>query len=1229
MKKSCSRIALACFLACLLLMDAVSALAADLPLMSISIGTAKSGSTLSFSWGGYSGTDHYEYSVRDTTTNELHRDHKYTTSKSGTLGSSYVEAGHSYHIWVGAYNSNNQLIAQVHGDVTAVCGDHDYNSNGVCAECGAKCSHKWSKKTGVCNICDMECPHDDTYELETEIVGLSISNTQHELTTTYDEVCWECRYTLRKDLTKTTIKKHSLDSNGDCTMCNYTKSCQHSTTKLVERSETVTSYNDEKHKIKVVSDIVCANANCGKMIEMGGDIDVYYEAHTFRSGECSKCGHSQYEVLSATISRGSSTATVGSGISASCSVSGGSGNYQYAWTAKCGSSTMDSTAYGNDSYHSFTASKVGSWTITVTVKDKVTGKTVTKTTGTITVTEPECTHETYSDVARSDKEYVKLSDANHTIKTTYDRFCSRCGAVINTYIKTATEEHTYSGGNCIHCGSAEVKPECAHSTMTSTEQSRKVRKTTSSSEHVIDITWKDICASCGITLNTTRTSTEMEKHSYDASGMCRCGYIKPAPTCDHADTEKIFVSSHIESIDADRHLVTTTYQIKCVCGLIVKQEHEEYAYFSHTYEDGKCKHCGYSQPVTPVPETPVPVTPAPATPAPATPVPENVIYECEYHHGAHQYTEVLYAAKHPHVGKLTCRCGATDPSGAQQGTGKMPTCCECGNHVWNKPFYSSTDGQYMQVCTRCVERHFVQVELDDHITTKFAAGGDYDRSDAFDEVHGFACEANQNGVYVYVNETIEAGSNFSKAVFDTFVTDKGEATEKAYVKEWEHIITNTLMDHLDANQSESIDIAALAELFGDEDLNSLSKYAKDRGEDYMEYAEKLLTQKRTDVTAGIQAYERLAEMRGLSVQETMELGELQKQQANLTKGIDDWQKASKTLKVIGISASAFVEMVENSEQQQVFEDLANYSYECEQWLSLIEAAAEKTGDTNIATAAENVRKRLEFEQECAFAGEWVSIVETGKKVGTDVLTDGINSAVEKYCPALAVISLCCDTADIALDWKDSYESSFRLMMLHDMMRSMETFHPSKGVFEDSTVDMDLWFDESMESGYIMAQLYTEVQKEGLTESVNYLEEYEDGTFLNVERDFGISYDTKMQSLNASINAAQGNHRMLKEFYADRDLWDVTAFELDYTEEELWNYDNVSKKNQMEQEDAAQYAKVINTAKLRKDADPSSDYVITKYTGDVVKVLLFKDDWFYVEYDEGRYAYIHSSRVILQ
>lgn len=1314
MKKRHLKAAAGFIVLCMMLLAMIGAAAEDwhLPLMSLNAGTPLTGESFSFSWEKWSGADYYEYSVVDRTSGETIRNHKRTTGRNGSVSSGNLEYGHHLHIWVGAY-IDDVLSAQAHGDVYVACGMHEY-VNGRCA-CGEVCDHDWNSK-GICKECEMECPHDDTYEKETSITGVSISDTKHELTTTYNEVCWDCYVIVRKGLTKTSTGKHQLDSNGDCTQCDFGSGCAHEKTKHVERTTSYEYLNDDEHRVKVVYDVVCANANCGRLIEYGGYITSEKEAHSFKSGACQYCGFSIATPLSATVSRSASTISLGKNITGRCVATGGSGSYEYAWGGYMGSKKYFSQYYSSESFYTFAPNKVGTWKIHVYVRDKETGDQLSLYTAEFTVTDAvvECTHASYTDVPRSTSEYVKISDSSHKVVTKVDRVCDDCGEVINTTDKVETQAHSYSGGKCTLCGSAQPTPECAHSSMKSTELSRKVRKTDSNAEHVIDITWKDVCASCGETLNTTRTTYIAENHSFDASGVCKCGYVKSSPTCDHADAQKVFVSSRTERSDAQRHVVITTYRLECPCGVIVNPSLEERAHFPHTFEGGKCIHCGEEQVITPPPVTAPPVTPAPedgvckvygdahrfdpnkysyeadhdhdlfmrcacgvtqimegrhqtANGSIQSPdeccichghdwdsanaqktgenwvetcrkcgASRNATYECEYHHGAHQFTEVLYGAKHPHVGKLACMCGEADPSGVEQGTCSMPTCCECGNHVWMEPFYAISYGQYLQGCTRCGEYHPVQEELDKHISTKFGAGGTLDHTKTFDQIHNFACEANQNGVYVYVNELIKAGSNFTQAAADTFdqlVTSEGEATDKAQVMEWEHIITNTLVDHLNTNASEPVDMVKFADLFSDEDLNALSKYALDREKDYAEYVTGLLTTKRNEVASGIKAYEHLAQTRGLSVQETLELGALQDQQDNLTKGMDDWKKASKTLKVIGIGAGAFVEMVKNEEQQKVFADLANYSYECDMWLSTMIDAAESTGDDNIVTAAENVRDRLEYEQEHRFAGQWLALVETGKKLGTDAITNGCNSALEGLCPALKVISFCADSADITLDWKDSYESSFRLITLHQMMRSMETTHYNKGqsVFDKQTeTDMEAWFDISMESGYIMAQLYTEIQKEGLTESKNYLKEYEDGTFLNVEKDFGIDYDSKMHTVELAIKATQRNHEALKQYYDNRDLWESTAIDTEYTNEELWNYDQIIKPNKVKTENEdEQYAKVIGKAILRKDADPNSDYKATKYEGDIVRVLHFKNGWYYVEYDKDCYAYIHNSRVILQ
>lgn len=662
MKKRHLKAAAGFIVLCMMLLAMIGAAAEDwhLPLMSLNAGTPLTGESFSFSWEKWSGADYYEYSVVDRTSGETIRNHKRTTGRNGSVSSGNLEYGHHLHIWVGAY-IDDVLSAQAHGDVYVACGMHEY-VNGRCA-CGEVCDHDWNSK-GICKECEMECPHDDTYEKETSITGVSISDTKHELTTTYNEVCWDCYVIVRKGLTKTSTGKHQLDSNGDCTQCDFGSGCAHEKTKHVERTTSYEYLNDDEHRVKVVYDVVCANANCGRLIEYGGYITSEKEAHSFKSGACQNCGFSIASPLSATVSRSASTISLGKNITGRCVATGGSGSYEYAWGGYMGSKKYFSQYYSSESFYTFAPNKVGTWKIHVYVRDKETGDQLSLYTAEFTVTDAvvECTHASYTDVPRNTSEYVKISDSSHKVVTKVDRVCDDCGEVINTTDKVETQAHSYSGGKCTLCGSAQPTPECAHSSMKSTEISRKVRKTDSNAEHVIDITWKDVCASCGETLNTTRTTYIAENHSFDANGVCKCGYVKPSPTCDHADAQKVFVSSRTERSDAQRHVVITTYRLQCPCGVIVNPSLEERAHFPHTFENSKCIHCGEEQVITPPPVTAPPVTPAP----------EDVV--CTVHGTAHVLDYTGYEAVHPHKVFRRCDCGYASYTGETRPVEKCEVC---------------------------------------------------------------------------------------------------------------------------------------------------------------------------------------------------------------------------------------------------------------------------------------------------------------------------------------------------------------------------------------------------------------------------------------------------------------------------------------------------------------------------------------------------------------------------
>lgn len=656
------------------------------------------GETLFIYWNAITGADHYDCTVMNETTGDYLRPRAETNSWYECIVSN-VPAGR-LKIWVGAVDENGDVIT--------------HETTHVTVKEEPECNHRYNSSTGCCKYCGEECPHDSGYyEVDTNWYGVSISDTEHRITKTYEKQCKICRYVVQEGLTETSTGKHTLDANGDCTNCDYRAGCQHSETKLVERTRSVKAHNEEKHKVKIVYDLVCANANCGKTIEMGGDIRGEYEPHTFVDGKCTACGYSQYEPLSAWVSRSAATVTVGSGISGTCSASGGSGNYQYAWRAQCGSTVMDETDYSAGHFHSFGATQSGSWTLTVWVRDTVTGDVVSCTSEVIQVIDApkECEHSAYTDVARATKEYIKLSDTKHTVRTTYDRVCNDCGKTIVSFTRDESEAHIYVNGNCTRCGASETT-ECPHSGMTSTEIKCEIRQIDSPTDHGVDITWKDVCDKCGATLNTTRTTFVKEAHLFDDSGVCRCGYAKPSPTCDHADTYKSFVSSSVRPVDSTRHVVTTVYQIKCTCGVVINDAHQEDAYFNHSFDGNRCLDCGYEKQTTST------------TPEPAV---------CEVHGSEHVFDYTGYEAEHPHYVFKRCDCGQTYYTGD---TRSVSSCGECepvcsaygGEHQFMLTHEVNCPHRVYKIC-KCGMKIYTDEDINQYLQLRYMESEYYESKD--------------------------------------------------------------------------------------------------------------------------------------------------------------------------------------------------------------------------------------------------------------------------------------------------------------------------------------------------------------------------------------------------------------------------------------------------------------------------------------------------------------------
>lgn len=527
------------------------------------------------------GADHYECTVRNQSTGDCPRERSTAGGGSCYVSGSRVKAG-SYRVWVGAVDASGTVIADGYTYFTV--------------KEKAECDHKWDDDEGSCIYCGVSCSHDNgVIEVkQRNSTFTSISNTHHKVVWKIVEECKICRYPVRQK-EKKEEQRHSFESNGDCSLCDFRTGCKHTERKLEKYAPAYKSIDENRHSVKVVGDYVCANSNCGKVIEVAGYIDEYKENHSISNGQCKQCGYTeQRKALKVSISRGQSSATVGETISASCSISGGSGSYQYIWSVMRDGSSLYRTAEWV-TRGSYVPSQSGKYSFSVQVKDLRTGETVTATTSAITVTKTSCSHSSTKTVQEGDPKYSKLSDTHHTKQINVADICTACNAKINGYLKNEQEKHSYVNGNCKYCGSSETNSRCKHQNVTSEEITRTWRKTASDSQHLVDIVWRDSCSDCRTLLNTTRTTTEYEKHEYSGNVCSKCKYAKVSNGCDHADRSKTKLSSSVEKKDATFHVIKTVYRVTCArCGIELDASYVDEKYENHTINNNACTRCGYN-----------------------------------------------------------------------------------------------------------------------------------------------------------------------------------------------------------------------------------------------------------------------------------------------------------------------------------------------------------------------------------------------------------------------------------------------------------------------------------------------------------------------------------------------------------------------------------------------------------------------------------------------------------
>lgn len=260
------------------------------------------------------------------------------------------------------------------------------------------------------------CSHRDTYQETYTIYNddgvLEGDSQKHNVTTYRWTYCRDCGASVNDEKLADYDEPHSFSSNGRCTKCDYYKygNCSHSKTKTTFQifyNDDGVGLGDPNGHWRVRYQVIQC-ANCDEIL--GGGDEVYddkYEPHSYNSQGICACGYSKKPVappqvtvappqitaspaptaapLKVSLSAWEKKVTLGARIGADAKITGGSGSFSCYWNAsnEQGQSVQASTG-SNDSW-GFAASTAGKWQITVTVEDRVTGKSVSATVKNIVV----------------------------------------------------------------------------------------------------------------------------------------------------------------------------------------------------------------------------------------------------------------------------------------------------------------------------------------------------------------------------------------------------------------------------------------------------------------------------------------------------------------------------------------------------------------------------------------------------------------------------------------------------------------------------------------------------------------------------------------------------------------------------------------------------------------------------------------------------------------------------
>lgn len=852
-------------------------------------GTPLAGIDLQMSWSKLSDADHYEYSLRDITTNKAVYTRVETNAAYFTIPGVKLEADHNYRFWVGAIGADG---AEPNRD------------------------HQGSVVFTV-----TQCPHGSATPKNEETTWTSISATQHHVRKTYDLYCTYCDTVIEEGKKEEYDEKHSFDENGNCKLCGY------------EPPLAVTVKVDEQ------------------------------------------------------------SAWTGDMLGADAVVTGGSGSYTYYWEVYHNGRKVDYTTDARNRY-TYTANEEGQWKFVVVVTDKEDGENYWTESAVIEV--KKCDHTPVGEEITDKRKIERNDQKTHTVVKTMHVTCA-CGEVDKTEEVREQVEHTK--------GNAANKTEHPH---------RKYFVCTVCGQE-IDGGENGYNASCS-TCNPPKTGNTGNQSSQGTNNTSNANKV---------DVEEIL--SRLDSIQ------------------------------------GPCDGIN------------------------------------------HRYSAVSYQNNHPHKLVKTCQCGASIVIEGQ--LGYSLDCCDCGNHNWTEPYYDAAKGHYIQGCIRCFKTVEVNPSQNQYMGDLFEYYRQIGLNDIFEETALNASKKMTEAGFVYINETVNATSDMSGAIVDAFGK---ETMEDAMTKEWEHLITQMLLTDFENTSAASTqaeqDLLKLCdenfmEFFNkindiDESMGKAVGYKVKKGseESYIDYISWFAEEwaKQDDETIGA-ILSKGKEM--LDDNDLKWLDDLRKHQDRLQAISDAASNLGDVLEGLGKASEVLNGVNEVKEiyaEQAEYVEIAMYYDQNVKKVENIIRAGKISGNTTLMQAAENVKTRLNEQMNDAFTDEKNAI----REIGMGLLEGGAKKAAErlldeamKKAPAVRVIDVCGKAADFLLNWEEAYKTGFELQTLGVMNASVKN-------------SVDRVFAEDVSAGYQLSEVYTILQMKGLECTKQYLNDYEAGNGLSVT-EFGI------------------------------------------------------------------------------------------------------------------------------